>query len=69
MLFRKNIEPRCGYCRFAAIAEPGTVICRKRGIRPETEQCRKFRYDPLKRTPPKPKLVDFEKYDSRDYSL
>ena len=47
MLFRKNMEPRCGYCRFAAEAEPGLVICRKRGIRPESEHCRKFRYDPL----------------------
>ena len=69
MLFRKNMEPRCGYCRFAAEAEPGLVICRKRGIRPESEHCRKFRYDPLKRTPPKPRVADFEKYDKRDFSL
>ncbi len=29
MLFRKDIEPRCTYCRYAAPAEPDTVICRK----------------------------------------
>ena len=69
MLFRKNIEPRCGYCKFAAPAESDMVICRKKGIRPEADHCRKFRYDPLKRTPPKPKLADFEQYDNRDFSL
>ena len=69
MLFRKNIEPRCGYCRFASAGEPGTVVCRRKGVLPEQEHCRKFRYDPLKRTPPRPQLVDFQKYDNRDYSL
>lgn len=69
MLFRKNMEPRCGYCKFAAAAEPGLVVCCKKGIRPETAHCRKFRYDPLKRMPPKPQIADFEKYDKRDFSL
>lgn len=69
MLFRKNIPPRCGYCKFGGAAEYGTVICRKKGIRQETDKCRKFKYDPLKRVPPKPAAVDFTKYDSRDYSL
>ena len=69
MLFRKDIEPRCAYCKFAKNAEPGTVICRKKGIRPESEACRRFRYDPLRRVPPRPTLPDFSKYDDRDYSL
>lgn len=69
MLFRKNIEPNCGYCRFAAPADRGNVICRKRGIVSETAHCRRFRYDPLRRTPPRPLAVDFSEYDDRDYSL
>lgn len=69
MLFRKNIDPHCGYCRFSAPAEPDTVICRKKGIRDACDHCRRFRYDPLRRVPPKPKLVDFTKYDKEDYSL
>lgn len=69
MLFRKHIEPRCAYCRFSAPAEAGTVICKKRGIREESDHCRRFRYDPLRRVPPKPLAVDFSKYDDRDFSL
>lgn len=69
MLFRKNIEPRCAYCTHAAPAEEGTVICRKKGIRQETAHCRGFKYDPLKRIPPRKAQIDFTKYDDRDYSL
>lgn len=69
MLFRKNIEPRCGYCVRSAPAEAGTIICRKKGICPETNHCRSFRYDPLKRVPPQHRAMDFSKYDDTDYSL
>jgi hypothetical protein len=34
-----------------------------------TEGCRKFRYDPCKRIPSKPKALDFRKYDEHDFSL
>lgn len=69
MLFRKKIEPRCAYCKHAAPAEPETVICRKKGIRQETQHCWKFSYDPLRRIPPRPVQVDFTKYDDQDFSL
>lgn len=69
MLFRKHIEPHCCYCRFSAPAESGQYICSKRGIVPQAHSCRKFRYAPLRRVPPKPLHVDFTKYDDRDYSL
>lgn len=69
MLFRKKIDPRCAYCQFASDAEPGTVVCRKKGICQETDQCRKFKYNPLRRVPPKPATIDFTKYDERDFSL
>lgn len=69
MLFRKNIEPRCAYCRYGAAAEDGLTICRKKGIRQDTDKCRKFKYDPLRRVPPRPKTPDFSRYDDRDFSL
>ena len=69
MLFRKHIDPYCSYCKFASGAEPGMVICRKKGIMPESGNCRKFRYNPLRRIPPRPASIDFTKYDSQDYSL
>lgn len=69
MLFRKNIDPYCGYCRFATPAETGFVICRKKGIMPENKSCRKFRYAPLHRVPSKPLNMDFTKFDDKDYSL
>lgn len=69
MLFRKDIEPYCAYCEFSAPAEPGFVVCQKKGIVSEADHCRKFRYAPLRRTPPKPQAIDFTKYDERDYSL
>lgn len=69
MLFRKDIEPRCGYCKFGARAEEETVICRKKGIRADTDHCRKFQYDPLRRVPPRAESVDFLKFDEKDFSL
>lgn len=69
MLFRKDIVPYCGYCKHALSAEEGFVICKKKGIMAESQKCRRFRYNPLRRVPPKPALQDFTKYDDRDYSL
>lgn len=69
MLFRKDIEPRCGYCTRSRPAEAGTVICLKKGIRQETDHCGRFRYDPLKRIPPQHKIADFSRYDETDYTL
>ncbi len=69
MLFRKKIDPRCAYCKFAAPADEEYMICRRKGIVSERDHCRKFRYNPLLRVPPRPSNPDFSKYDERDYSL
>ena len=42
---------------------------RQKGLKTVDDQCRKFKYDPCKRIPPKPKAVDFSKYDNEDFSL
>ena len=69
MLFRKRIEKSCFYCRFGTMLEDGLALCTKRGVVSAERKCRKFRYDPLKRVPVKPRALDFGKYDKEDFSL
>ncbi len=69
MLFRKKIDRYCTYCQFAGKIDDETMICQKFGIVPAEHRCRKFRYDPLKRVPSRPKSENFEKFDEKDYSL
>lgn len=69
MLFRKKIDRCCQYCQHAAVIDEENVLCSKRGMASLYDACRKFRYDPTKRIPPRPKAVDFKKYDEEDFSL
>ena len=69
MLFRKKIERSCSYCLYGVCLENEQVLCSKKGLKPLTDQCRKFRYDPCKRIPPKAKALDFSRYDKEDFSL
>ena len=60
-LLGSEIEPKCEYCLHAVIAADGvTVLCEKKGITDFDDSCKKFEYDPLKRTPRRqPKLPTF----------
>ncbi len=69
MLFRKKIEKACVYCVHGTRLEDGTILCCKKGIRTESDKCFRFRYDPCKRIPLKPKAMDFSKFDNEDFSL
>lgn len=69
MLFRKRIEKSCYYCTSGAQTADGKVVCAKKGLVSGETPCRKFRYDPLKRVPPRAKALDFSKYDKEDFSL
>lgn len=69
MLFRKRIEKSCSYCSRGTQIDEDTILCTKKGIRPAWSKCLKFRYDPCKRIPKKPKALDFSKYDKEDFSL
>lgn len=69
MLFRKNMEPRCLYCCNGASINAEQIACMYKGIVPAAHHCRRFEYDPLKRTPPQPAVPDFSKYDDKDFSL
>ena len=69
MLFRKKIERACDYCLYGTKADEDTIICSKKGMKHPEDQCWKFKYDPTKRVPGKPRALDFSKYDDQDFSL
>ena len=69
MLFRRRIEKSCAYCQYGTKLNDEQVLCIKKGVVSTDKKCRKFTYDPCKRIPPKPKALDFEKYNEEDYSL
>ena len=69
MLFDKHIEPRCAYCQWATPLEEEQMICVKKGIVACGGSCRRFRYDPLKRTPPKPLAASFAHLKDEDFTL
>lgn len=69
MLFRKKIEPSCSYCKYGTMVENEMILCAKKGLKGADAKCMRFRYDPCKRIPPRPKALDFSKYDKEDYSL
>lgn len=69
MLFEKDMDPRCIYCKRGQALDGQTVICCKRGVLGSGGGCHRFRYDPLKRVPPKPLPVDFSQWKQEDFSL
>ncbi len=69
MLFRKKILRSCLYCLHGAKLEDDTILCAKKGLLLTDTPCRKFKYDPCKRIPVRPKALDFSKYDQEDFSL
>ena len=68
-MFEKNIEPRCGYCQRGSSIEDGKMLCVKKGIVSPAGACRRFRYDPLKRVPPKPLATSFDHLKDKDFTL
>ena len=65
---KKDIVASCSYCAHGRIApDKESVLCKKSGLVDIDYSCRKFRYDPLKRQPRRPKPI--VKYDEEDFSL
>ncbi len=69
MLFRKKIDRSCSYCIYGTQMDDDHILCIKKGVMDADSKCRKFEYDPCKRIPAKVKALDFDKYNSEDYSL
>lgn len=68
-LFRKDIDPCCAYCERGRQINERDVACVKRGVVPVEHHCRAFRYDPLKRVPPRPAALDTKRLQEEDFSL
>lgn len=69
MLFTKKIDPRCAYCEHCAPLDEASVMCIKKGVVSAGSHCRSFRYDPLKRVPPRPAAPDFSRLKDEDFTL
>lgn len=69
MLFDRNIEPSCSYCRHGNSISESEVACVKRGIVERDSFCRKFKYDPLKREPEQPLILDTHDLTEEDFAL
>lgn len=67
-LFRKDIEKRCAYCKNGTVIGEGRAVCSRRGVVDPAGCCRHFRYDPLKRVPPRPAALSGG-YTPEDFSL
>ena len=69
MLFRKNIEPRCAYCAKGRELDQDQVVCSKKGVMSGGSSCPSFRYDPLKRVPPRPAKLSAANLSDEDFKL
>ena len=69
MKFRKRIDPRCAYCIHGSTISETQVACVKRGVVDSAYHCGAFRYDPLKRVPPRPAVLHTDKLNKADFSL
>jgi len=69
MLFEKKIDPSCSYCQKGSRISDTEVICIKKGIVSSAGHCRAFSYDPTKREPAHPVLLNTAKYSPKDFEL
>ena len=68
-LFQKKIEPRCAYCARGRALDGDQVVCPKKGVMSAGSHCRAFRYDPLKRVPPRPAKLAGVGLKDEDFQL
>ena len=68
-LFRREMDPRCAYCQFASTLNDRECMCVKRGVVPMEHHCRAFRYDPLRREPPRPATLKTDTRQEKDFTL
>ena len=69
MLFDRNIEPCCMYCRYAAALGYNEVACVRRGIMDVAGSCGSFRYEPTKRVPVPAPSVDATGLTEEDFAI
>ena len=65
---KKSIDASCSYCTHGKASPDGeSVLCIKHGLVDKNGSCRKFKYDPLKRQPRRPR--ELEHFEAEDFSL
>ena len=69
MLFRKDMDPRCAYCQRGSELDEDRVLCPKKGVVSPGDHCRSFRYDPLRRKPPRPVKLHTGDLKQEDFDL
>ena len=69
MLSKRNIDPSCTYCRRGKQITEETILCQRKGVVSPAGSCTAFRYDPLKRVPPRPATPDFSQLKEEDFLL
>ena len=58
---KNEIEKVCEYCEHAApLKDKNFMLCKTRGVVSVSFSCRKFLYDPLKRIPSRPVILESE---------
>lgn len=67
--FRKDIEKRCAYCECGNVISDTEVVCSRKGVVNAADHCRRFRYDPLKRVPPRPAVLDGSRHSAEEFTL
>ncbi len=64
----KNYEKRCEYCLKGRLPQDNSIVlCRHYGVVELDFSCRKFEYDPLKRTPRRIRLDT--SFDENEFKL
>lgn len=68
-LFKKDIDPMCAYCLHGVPLSEMEIACAKQGVQSALDSCKRFRYDPLKRIPPRPIKADFSGLSPEDFMI
>ena len=68
-LFQTSIEPRFAYCAKGRELDQDQVVCSKKGVMSGGSSCPSFRYDPLKRVPPRPAKLSAANLSDEDFKL
>ena len=65
---KKDITPSCSYCAHGRLApDKESVLCYKKGVVSLDYSCKKFKYDPLKRKPIRPRAIEI--FEVSDFAL
>lgn len=68
LLNKKDVTPACSYCVHGKFApDKESILCIKKGVVSLDYSCKRFKYDPLKRKPIRPRNI--EKFDESDFSI